>query len=303
MNIKNCRMLPSSGREKTERFLSEKIGRIEERKNTAEKMRDEVKMDANRLIAEVYKRPALWNQRHISYHNREVTNRVWMEIATIFKLPQPVLKAKWKGLRDTFRAELKKEQVYRKSKYHRNRPVWIHYKNLQFLKEQMLPRPPIWERNRRENVEETDTSENENLLQEDTQEALSEHVMSIDGNDSGKVDSVNQVEVKQEPEENFENLEFQSVSENFADNEMMLQNISPEQVLMGGSDSNISLTVDPLEASRCDDNYYFLMSLLPHIRTLPAEKRMWLRIQMQELVYKEVYKKSNADGAEVTKSS
>ncbi|XP_026297742.1 uncharacterized protein LOC726661 [Apis mellifera] len=50
-------------------------------------MRDEVKMDANRLIAEVYKRPALWNQRHISYHNREVTNRVWMEIASIFKLP------------------------------------------------------------------------------------------------------------------------------------------------------------------------------------------------------------------------
>lgn len=50
-------------------------------------MRDEVKMDANRLIAEVYKRPALWNQRHISYHNREVTNRVWMEIAAIFNLP------------------------------------------------------------------------------------------------------------------------------------------------------------------------------------------------------------------------
>lgn len=44
-------------------------------------------MDANRLIAEVYKRPALWNQRHISYHNREVTNRVWMEIAAIFNLP------------------------------------------------------------------------------------------------------------------------------------------------------------------------------------------------------------------------
>jgi hypothetical protein len=50
-------------------------------------MRDEVKMDANQLIAEVYKRPALWNQRHISYHNREVTNRVWMEIADIFNLP------------------------------------------------------------------------------------------------------------------------------------------------------------------------------------------------------------------------
>lgn len=50
-------------------------------------MRDEVKMDANRLIAEVHKRPALWNQRHISYHNRDVTNKVWMEIAGIFQLP------------------------------------------------------------------------------------------------------------------------------------------------------------------------------------------------------------------------
>lgn len=56
-------------------------------RRTRGSMRDEVKMDANRLIAEVHKRPALWNQRHISYHNREVTNRVWMEIASIFKLP------------------------------------------------------------------------------------------------------------------------------------------------------------------------------------------------------------------------
>lgn len=217
--------------------------------------------------------------------------------------PEPVLKAKWKGLRDTFRAELKKEQVYRKSKYHRNRPVWIHYKSLQFLKEQMLPRPPIWERNIRENVEEADTSENENVIQEDGQESLSEHMISIDTNNSIKLDSIGNIEVKQEPDENFENLEFQNVTQNFADNEMMLQNISPEQVLMGGSDSNISLTVDPLEGVRCDDNYYFLMSLLPHIRTLPAEKRMWLRIQMQELVYKEVYKKNEATEApEVTKN-
>lgn len=57
------------------------------RRRSVRSMRDEVKMDANRLIAEVYKRPALWNQRHISYHNREVTNRVWMEIAAIFNLP------------------------------------------------------------------------------------------------------------------------------------------------------------------------------------------------------------------------
>ncbi|XP_035720993.1 uncharacterized protein LOC118441104 [Vespa mandarinia] len=271
-------------------------------------MRDEVKMDANRLIAEVYKRPALWNQRHISYHNREVTNRVWMEIAAIFKLPKPVLKAKWKGLRDTFRAELKKDQVYRKSKYHRNRPVWIHFKSLQFLKEQMLPRPPIWERGKAgidgdhglgENDSEGMLSKNGTSLSRslDDRDALADHLLSMSSeNGTLKIDGIDhRVDVKQEPEESFDNLEFQNVTDNLADNEMMLQNISPEQVLMGENDNGIGLTVDPLEGNRFDDNYYFLMSLLPHIRTLPADRRMLLRMQMQELVYKEVYKKGNED--------
>ncbi|KYN30325.1 PREDICTED: uncharacterized protein LOC108770802 isoform X1 [Trachymyrmex cornetzi] len=284
-------------------------------------MRDEVKMDANRLIAEVYKRPALWNQRHISYHNREVTNRVWMEIAAIFNLPKPMLKAKWKGLRDTFRAELKKDQVYRKSKFHRNRPVWIHFKSLQFLKEQMLPRPPIWERSIPKTEDELQPSEGEGengMLTSsidgglDDRDTIADHLLSMagDGNighhhhhhrhhHQHKLDGGDgrrgTVDVKREPEESFDNLEFQNVTDNLAENEMMLQNISPEQVLMSDSDTGLA-GVDPLEGScRFDDNYYFLMSLLPHIRTLPADRRMLLRMQMQELVYKEVYNKATDD--------
>lgn len=258
-------------------------------------MKDEVKMDANRLIAEVYKRPALWNQRHISYHNREVTNRVWLEIATIFKLPKPVLKAKWKGLRDTFRAELKKELVYQKSNYHRNRPVWIHFKSLQFLKEQMVPRPPIWERNCTRNTDNDRSNDDQNGSTAGKVSNVDENstLDLVNGDTQINIDS--QVEVKQEPEEHFQSLEFHNVSENLADNEMMLQNLSPEQVLMGDGDSINGLNVDPLEGNRCDDNYFFLMSLLPHIRTLPAERRMLLRMQMQELVYKEVYKKSGSE--------
>lgn len=217
-----------------------------------------------------------------------------------------MLKAKWKGLRDTFRAELKKDQVYRKSKFHRHRPVWIHFKSLQFLKEQMLPRPPIWERSVSKTEDELQSNENDidngpstgidgSLDDRDT---IADHLLSMAG-DNGqlKLDSCDnrRVDVKREPEESFDNLEFQTVTENLAENEMMLQNISPEQVLMSDSDTGVGLTVDPLEGNRFDDNYYFLMSLLPHIRTLPAERRMLLRMQMQELVYKEVYKK-NTDG-------
>ncbi|XP_014483446.1 PREDICTED: uncharacterized protein LOC106748988 isoform X2 [Dinoponera quadriceps] len=238
-------------------------------------------------------------------------------------LPQsrePMLKAKWKGLRDTFRAELKKDQVYRKSKFHRNRPVWIHFKSLQFLKEQMLPRPPIWERNVAKTEDdlqpcESETENGASVVMHggldgglDDRDAIADHLLSMAGHDNGhhqlKLDSDGRhiVNVKREPEESFDNLEFQSVADNLADNEMMLQNISPEQVLMSDSDGGVGLAgVDPLDGNRFDDNYYFLMSLLPHIRTLPADRRMLLRMQMQELVYKEVYKKA-ADAEQTAKT-
>lgn len=217
------------------------------------------------------------------------------------KFSEPVLKAKWKGLRDTFRAELKKELVYQKSNYHRNRPVWIHFKNLQFLKEQMVPRPPIWERNCNRNSDndrttETEGNQNGDSASKATNGDENSILDNINGDSQMSIETVNhQLEVKQEPEETFQNLEFHNVSENLGDNEMMLQNLSPEQVLMGDGDSVNGLNIDPLEGNRYDDNYFFLMSLLPHIRTLPAERRMLLRMQMQELVYKEVYKKSNSE--------
>jgi hypothetical protein len=86
---------------------------------------------------------------------------------------EPVLKAKWKGLRDTFRAELKKEQVYCKSKYRRNRPLWIHFESLQFLKEQMLPRPPIWER----------TTRSSNRSEDDCDGSQEHHMNGMNGDD------------------------------------------------------------------------------------------------------------------------
>lgn len=230
-----------------------------------------------------------------------------------------MLKAKWKGLRDTFRAELKKDQVYRKSRFHRNRPVWIHFKSLQFLKEQMLPRPPIWERSVTKTEDELrppSEGEGENGPSVgmdgglDDRDAIADHLLSMADDHAGhqlKLDGVGDVrrgtiDVKREPEESYDNLEFQGVADNLAENEMMLQNISPEQVLMSDSDAGVGLAgVDPLEGNRFDDNYYFLMSLLPHIRTLPADRRMLLRMQMQELVYKEVYKKS-ADNEHMAKT-
>lgn len=247
------------------------------------------------------------------------------------------MKSKWKGLRDTFRGELKKEQTPCKSKYStRNRAMWIHYKNLLFLKDQMLPRPPIWERddNKNNNCVKSKTYgdnnnqkqlkkliniviERKNLSvsgQSVNQEELAEDIVKkpikinlttpadnepssrtmhpvIASLDNEYIESI----VKKEPIDIVDNGEYQNnTADNYNNNEEereindeeIFETVLPEQVLPGVAEESMA------DQNSQDDNYYFLMSLLPHIRTLPAERRMLLRIQMQELVYKEVYKKN-----------
>lgn len=71
------------------------------------------------------------------------------------------------------------------------------------------------------------------------------------------------------------------------------QDLSPEQVSMDPIDINHSNTeTNDSEDNLNDGNYYFLMSLLPHMRKLPPDQAMLLRMELQEIVYKAVYKKS-----------
>lgn len=99
-------------------------------------------------------------------------------------------------------------------------------------------------------------------------------------------------DVKIEPDESV-NYHTDSPLNRIDDSETMLQNISPEQVLLGASvrdgingggdsDSSIGMVMDP-HGHNCDDNYFFLMSLLPHLKQLSPERRMFLRMKIQEL--------------------
>lgn len=45
------------------------------------------KMDANRLITEIYKRPALWDQKHVLHRNREALDRIWQDLSIALQVP------------------------------------------------------------------------------------------------------------------------------------------------------------------------------------------------------------------------
>nr|XP_018898077.1 PREDICTED: uncharacterized protein LOC109031171 isoform X1 [Bemisia tabaci] len=67
-----------------------------------------MEFSVNALIAEVQKRPHLWNVHHKLYHDRQRTDDGWADVGRSLNLPKEVVKSKWKNTRDHFNKEFKK---------------------------------------------------------------------------------------------------------------------------------------------------------------------------------------------------
>ncbi|KAK9499455.1 hypothetical protein O3M35_002487 [Rhynocoris fuscipes] len=85
-------------------------------------------MHAERLIALMKPRPALWDLRNYNYNNRTLCDREWSEMAAVLGFEKDMVKAKWKSLRDTYRRELRKAKLGQKSR-------WVHYAKMSFLRD------------------------------------------------------------------------------------------------------------------------------------------------------------------------
>ena len=56
-------------------------GKRSSRRCNANARRNAMTMDLQRLITEVHARPAIWDQKNVNYHNRDVILKMWREIA------------------------------------------------------------------------------------------------------------------------------------------------------------------------------------------------------------------------------
>ncbi|KAM3960582.1 uncharacterized protein ACR2FA_005325 [Aphomia sociella] len=61
-----------------------------------------------KLIQEVKNREFLWNTENEDYNNRYQNAVAWKEISDSLELPVDLIRMKWKGLRDSFKKELKR---------------------------------------------------------------------------------------------------------------------------------------------------------------------------------------------------
>ncbi|XP_032524091.2 uncharacterized protein LOC116775320 [Danaus plexippus] len=82
------------------------------------------------LIFEVKKRPCLWNHEDEGYNERSRLTTAWAEIAAKIKLPEDLLRVKWKNLRDLFKREVKKCNAHAVDEY---TGKWRYFKTLWFL--------------------------------------------------------------------------------------------------------------------------------------------------------------------------
>ncbi|CAH0723103.1 unnamed protein product, partial [Brenthis ino] len=82
------------------------------------------------LINEVKKRRCLWDLDDKYYNDRYKLASAWEEISAILKIPEDVLRAKWKNLRDLFKREERKCLKHTVDDY---TGKWRHFKTLWFL--------------------------------------------------------------------------------------------------------------------------------------------------------------------------
>uniref|UniRef100_V9IEB7 Transcription factor Adf-1 n=1 Tax=Apis cerana TaxID=7461 RepID=V9IEB7_APICE len=239
-------------------------------------------MDLQRLITEVHARPAIWDQKNVNYHNRDVILKMWREIARACEVSTDVAKSKWKHLRDNFRNELKK--TYRgkcDGGANEHDSKWVWFKSLFFLRDQMNSR-----------VIGCTLSQNcSAALRSSPEETQIEPQIDI---------------LEGHEETQFDDLDGDSCQSLLSNDDGLHQVMPPPKMnkigrkrsLMDAMENNYTevdrkrfeslqkrLSVSQEEE---DDTYHFLMSVRNPLKSLPLDRQMFIRLKIQELVYNEI---------------
>lgn len=212
-------------------------------------------MDPSALIREVRKRPLLWDQKNISYHNRTLADQEWNSVAKILGEKKEVAKQKWKSLRDNYRKELKKykrmEGMYSDEP---PLPKWSRFQEMSFLT----------------------------------------GIMSTGGNDE-PLNAADLVAVsldKREEEDSSVEMEEEGLEEDRARVEPTIsQDTSYFQRREPFTNQRWSTQI----LSDDNGDLHFLKSLLPFMKMLPPLKKLVVRSEFHNLLIKEITELQNQE--------
>ncbi|RZF38639.1 hypothetical protein LSTR_LSTR003445 [Laodelphax striatellus] len=245
------------------------------------------------LIREVFARQPIWDLRSHAHHNRELVARLWEEISDILKAPTDTIKTKWKHLRDNFRTELKKTVRGAGDPIKPYQSQWTYFNDLLFLKEQMM-------RKITHNSTATGTYNDQDITSEDgfvsvavESEMVTEEGRLVERHPNFFGHSLfddNNSDVFDNAVTNSEHLwpQQESTRKRKSCQDETTFNYPKVNVLERLPSATLNY-VDSLNDTSNDDDYHFLMSLLPYVKSLTLAKKMHLRLKLQEVVCEFIY--------------
>ncbi|EDS36126.1 conserved hypothetical protein [Culex quinquefasciatus] len=260
------------------------------------------------FIALIKRYPVIYNR--LDKHNKQEYADTWDQLEAILKtnmstwfMDKKFLMMKWKGLRDNFRVELKKE--FYSPPEARYVSKWVHYRKLAFLREQVLP---------------TLDQKGDGESAQDELHQIMQFVQNQEEPSSQEHSHANS-EVKQERDESNGDSNGQPASEtdfnfkHFQEPDTMHLpeiTITPKHPLdhqqqpinlesrkrrrSQNAPSTSSSTVAAAGGAPAqDDDYHFLMSIHPYLRQLPLPVKLKVRLQMQQVLFNELMRQPIAD--------
>nr|CAH7715990.1 unnamed protein product [Callosobruchus chinensis] len=268
-------------------------------------------VETEKLISLVYDRKPLWDVASKSYHNRDVARKLWQEIAEELKSPSEVIKAKWQNLRDQCRrehAKISKVPTGSAVLDATQISAWKHYKQLLFLTDAFSSRkmktniPPV----------SSQTSELADILNEEGEEEegviASDIISDPDRAASNNIVAIQETENVVDVDEtnllpshspkSFRKpimaIKRKTGKTNVLVKLLALEQKKVEQLEKRYERSNVS------EDLNKDEDYHFLVSLLPHLRDIPKRKKLETRMHLQQVLQPTVFnyiKKRSPNGA------
>uniref|UniRef100_A0A6P7G5F7 Uncharacterized protein LOC114336119 n=1 Tax=Diabrotica virgifera virgifera TaxID=50390 RepID=A0A6P7G5F7_DIAVI len=272
-------------------------------------------MDRDVLIAEVFQRKPLWDQKDCQHHNRFILDKNWDEVAALMKTTREAVRVKWKSLRDNFRKELGKKPRSRSGEEGSQaiwKPKWKYFDSLLFLQDQFIARssggslPEVdtqIAQVRFMDIQWTyicvhwymGTDSSETTAYPLDIEMASGNNSDADPHDASRGSSAGSATTSGKGKRSYDQI---GPRDDSFGNRAGSATTSPKRKRSYDQIGNALIRLEEekldmvTQSRQVDDDESFFNSLLPYVRRLPQEDKLLLRIQMQQLVYNAVYGKS-----------
>ncbi|XP_030764700.1 uncharacterized protein LOC115888949 [Sitophilus oryzae] len=264
------------------------------------------------IISAVYKNPTIWNPRHRDHKNKTVLSALWKEISDTLESDVETVKRKWKGLKDYYRAEMKRnakppsDEEGGTSKT----SVWPYFKLMAFLNDTMRTRE------RGTTLKEINITDSYTHFLVDSK-TNSNSMDQISIKEEGDQDEPDNSETDQYEGEIYDESQYKEPNRSNPQSESAFAYVEYVDI---PSTSNTKLNEEITEKKRKlstdnyrqklveteskktklhekdgdeDDDLLFFKSLIPDFKLLPRTSKMSLRIKYQQLLYEETINLSN----------